>query len=395
MIVEGVGGGGTFAMNQAVHELLKRGGAQPTVAYPGTLDGAAPQGRVRRLFARLTALPTVQRGVQAGMTVMAFPVFPGRSADLRNRWFARRLRPHLRAYDEFVFSNPTVPRVLRHLADRVPALCWVCTTVRDELESQLAGGDLAAARQLRDASWPAREAQERQSFLAASLVLAASDHTAACVRAFAPGANVRTLPLPVDTAVYAPRGGAQHDGPPALLFVAARLNDPRKNAPLLFQAFAQVRREADASLWVVGGEPAPDLVDLCAALGIADRVRFLGRLPRHTDLAPWYRRATLLVVASRQEGYGFPVSEAMACGLPVVSTRCGGPETALAESGAGVLTGQDADSLAAAILDLLADPRRRAAMAQAGVAYARAHLSFEAVGPRFDAARAAVFGRPA
>ena len=79
-------------------------------------------------------------------------------------------------------------------------------------------------------------------------------------------------------------------------------------------------------LKLVGDKPSASLMALSKSLGIESDIEFLDVRPRD-ELVDLYRRATLFVMPSRQEGLGIVVLEAMACGLPVVSTRCGGPET--------------------------------------------------------------------
>jgi len=67
------------------------------------------------------------------------------------------------------------------------------------------------------------------------------------------------------------------------------------------------------------------------------------------DVAAELRKAAVFMLPSRQEGFGIVAAEAMACGLPVVTTPSGGPEELVRDSGAGVVT----KDLATAILQLL------------------------------------------
>ena len=87
-----------------------------------------------------------------------------------------------------------------------------------------------------------------------------------------------------------------------------------------------------------------------------------------------YRRAALVVVPSRHEGFGLPAAEAMACGAPVVATRAGALPELLRVGSGGVLAERDCpESLAQQIAGLLEAPRRRAelgAQGRAGIARA-------------------------
>jgi len=85
------------------------------------------------------------------------------------------------------------------------------------------------------------------------------------------------------------------------------------------------------------------------------------------ELVREYSTARVAVVPSFFEGFGFPASEAMACGLPVIANAAGSlPEVVGSDGSAGVLVPpRDPAALAAAIADVLADPARRAAMGRA------------------------------
>jgi len=96
-------------------------------------------------------------------------------------------------------------------------------------------------------------------------------------------------------------------------------------------------------------------------LGVADRVRFLGRVA-HGELARIYSAADALVLASSREGWANVLLEAMACGTPVVATDVWGTPEVVTERAAGVLMAERAPAaLAAAVRDLFAAPPDRAA----------------------------------
>jgi glycosyltransferase involved in cell wall biosynthesis len=87
-----------------------------------------------------------------------------------------------------------------------------------------------------------------------------------------------------------------------------------------------------------------------------------GRVATET-LVELYRRATLVVVPSRFEGFGLPAAEAMACGTPVVASDAGALPEVVRTGGGGVLVAPDApDALAKAIAGLLDQPEARQAL---------------------------------
>jgi glycosyltransferase involved in cell wall biosynthesis len=142
-----------------------------------------------------------------------------------------------------------------------------------------------------------------------------------------------------------------------LLFVG-RMEPPKDHATLL-RALAEV---PDAQLLLVGDGPARRaLEELARKLGVAARVRFLGR---RDDVPQLLKASDVYVHSSGFEGFGMAVCEAMAAGLPVVVSNVSG--LAQLVSGAGVLfPGGDHEALARELRALLASPERRAALGAA------------------------------
>lgn len=100
-----------------------------------------------------------------------------------------------------------------------------------------------------------------------------------------------------------------------------------KGVDLLLTAFAEAFSDhADVEL-VVGGDGAlrKSLEELAGRLGIAGRVKFLGRISIE-EVSRAMQSADAFVLASRHETFGVVLIEAMATGLPVIATACGGPE---------------------------------------------------------------------
>jgi mannosyltransferase len=95
-----------------------------------------------------------------------------------------------------------------------------------------------------------------------------------------------------------------------------------------------------------------------AAAGLQDRIRFLGELPIE-EVPLWYQRISIYVFASRVEGFGLTMLEAMAAGNAVVATRAGAAEIVITDGENGVLapTG-DVSALAASIEPLMQQPER-------------------------------------
>jgi glycosyltransferase involved in cell wall biosynthesis len=130
-----------------------------------------------------------------------------------------------------------------------------------------------------------------------------------------------------DTTVLA-RAGLPH-GAPYVLYVGSLL--PRKDVPTLIRALASVRRLRPEVCLVLAGPPriedtAPSVILVrqeIERLGVSPAVIVASDLS-DTDLAALYRGATVTVLPSQYEGFGFPIIEAMACGSPVIAaaTSC-------------------------------------------------------------------------
>ena len=174
------------------------------------------------------------------------------------------------------------------------------------------------------------------------------------------GASAALAAQPADADARAARLGL----PPAYLLSLATL-EPRKGLDVLLAALAEPKAP-DLPLLLVGqpGWGGVDPLAEAARLGLAaGRVRVLGRLP-DADLAVVLHRAAALAVPSRAEGFGLPVLEAMAAGVPVVTSDA----PALVEVGGGAATvvPRDDPGALAEALAAVADPAERDRWAAAG-----------------------------
>lgn len=139
-----------------------------------------------------------------------------------------------------------------------------------------------------------------------------------------------------------------------VLVTVGRLVDLKDHVTLI-NAFAKVREDIDVRLYIIGDGPnRKKLESLTQTLGLADDIRFLGWQPNPFALL---KQADIFVLSSRFEGFGNVIVEAMACGLPIISTDCpSGPHEILRGGETGVLVPVgDVDALAQAITTLLSD----------------------------------------
>jgi glycosyltransferase involved in cell wall biosynthesis len=188
--------------------------------------------------------------------------------------------------------------------------------------------------------------------------------------------RVARIPNPV-----APGDRARADLDAKAVIAAGRLNT-QKGFDLLIAAFATVAREApEWRLRIYGSGPEHDRLEAqIDALGLAGRVTLMGRTQH---LGEAMAAASVFALSSRFEGFGMVIVEAMSHGLPVVSFDCPhGPHDIV--GGHGVLVPpEDVGALAAAFLELVRDPARRRALADAS--RRRAHdFDVATIGPDFE-----------
>jgi glycosyltransferase involved in cell wall biosynthesis len=152
------------------------------------------------------------------------------------------------------------------------------------------------------------------------------------------------------------------DGP--IVGIVGRLV-PIKNHVLFLEMAERVSAVRPDVLFVVAGDgELRAVLEAEAARTLGDRVRFLGWT---TDLPTLYAALDIVVMTSLQEGTPVALIEALAAARPVVATEVGGVADVVEHGSNGLLAASgDAEGLAGAVLDLLADDGRRRAMGEAG-----------------------------
>ena len=176
----------------------------------------------------------------------------------------------------------------------------------------------------------------------------------------------RIVPLPLPT--VAPHGARDSPEPrarPLVLMVGSI--EPRKNQLGVLAAAEIVWGEGvDFELLFIGGGGAPQLADLDRGI---QRARGAGRVVSHgrgvsdSELAAAYRDARCVVFPSLQEGYGLPVAEALASGIPVITTAYGSTAEIARSGGCVLVDPRDDDDIARALRMLLTDDAEHARLA--------------------------------
>jgi glycosyltransferase involved in cell wall biosynthesis len=162
-------------------------------------------------------------------------------------------------------------------------------------------------------------------------------------------------------------GGSRSSVP---LVVAVGRLVPVKRFDVLVRALAELRTDLPRLEAVIVGEgyKREELEALQRSLGAEEWLHLPGRIS-DDELVALYRRAWVVASASAREGWGMSLTEASACGTPVVATRIGGHADAVVEGTTGLLVDRDTE-LAVAIGSVLRDEDLRGRLGRGGLAYA-------------------------
>ncbi len=178
--------------------------------------------------------------------------------------------------------------------------------------------------------------QVRRAWEAAGAITAVSPALAANMRDAGLRRDVDIVPNTLDRIFLEPPEPARRAAGVRFLTIAAMR--PGKGLEDVIEAFARIARGLpDATLTVAGDGPIRGKLGAMAAeLGVADRVRLPGELAGHRAVRNTLIESDVFVLASHAETFGVTLIEALACGRPVIATRCGGPES-IVGAGDGLL----------------------------------------------------------
>ena len=180
--------------------------------------------------------------------------------------------------------------------------------------------------------------------------------------------------------------------PENTLIVTNSADTPLKGLRFLLEAVAQIRKNRPIKLTVIGQPKKDGMIEtLVKDLGVGDVVHFTGRIDNE-EFADYYAKSTIAVVPSLYEGFGIPAVEAMACGVPLISTTGGALPEVVGDAGVIVPAG-DAQALAGAITRLLDSPEERKKYARAGLDRANSVFNWERAARKVvDVYREAIHG---
>ena len=180
--------------------------------------------------------------------------------------------------------------------------------------------------------------------------------------------KIFVTPFGVDTAKFTPKKTPSEE---VHVIGTVKTLAPKYGIDTLIKAFAIVANEqSDKELKLVIAGDGPqhaELVNLTISLGIANKCKFLGKIP-HEEVPEVLHSFDIYVALSESESFGVAVLEASACGLPVIVSDAGGLSEVVENGQTGIVVPRhNPESAAKAILSLINSPRMRTQFGQQGI----------------------------
>lgn len=196
----------------------------------------------------------------------------------------------------------------------------------------------------------------RQTLQRVQQVIAVSPSLAREIRDFLPGLSLAVVGNVIKTEFFVPEENIKTESSRAVTrFLSIALLSQQKGLSyLLHAAQILIKRGLTSFELIIGGDgpERPELERLALELGIAPRCRFLGLLTP-AEVRHWMQRCEVFVMPSLHESFCIVLGEAMACGHPVIATRCGGPEYVVTPETGALVEAANPEALAAAMQDFI------------------------------------------
>lgn len=340
--------GGVASKARLMAEHLRAQGHTVTVAH------YAPRGSGADVNRALFGKPSLRRyrcwdGFEAVAVGCRFPWAEAPYYQTSPLW-----RELVAAHERHIAVGGNILPATPFLAAGIPHLIWAASDVMGDRTDRIRA--MPSWRRLYDALAvsPRLRAMEQAVLAGPGRIMGVSRHSLAQL-SVATEAKGGLLAIPVDTEQLQPPAQPPKQG---VAGTAGRHTDPRKNTRLFIDAVAYARRAGHAVTARIAGPADPMLRDYAARAGLDGGVTFLGELDE-TGLADFYRSLDLFVIPSLQEGLNITGLEAFACGVPVVSTRCGGPQDYVRDGETGYLCSFSAADMADKMLKICGERQNR------------------------------------
>ena len=277
---------------------------------------------------------------------------PRRFALPRRMFFTQQWRFHLKALLNAVEYIPDIIHAHCAYPDGRAAIEYGSQTGRPVVIT-VHGSDIKILPKLKS-QW--RQLIAETLTQAAAVIAVSQELRREVLQLGVPADKVCCIPNGVDCQLFSTIGSRQSGKEGWRLLYVGRFVEA-KGLRVLLAALAAVRSQGrDVSLTLIGGHPttgtAQPFLSQVNALNLSEHVSFEDAVPWE-ELPSYMAAADLFVLPSFSEGLTTSLVEAMSCGLPVVATRCGGPEEVVNEEVGRLVAVGDAEDLAAGILAVL------------------------------------------
>ena len=348
-------GGGSLAVNRVLCESAKVLGWDATFLYLSLKNKFS----LKKEYQRWEDVKSISVGY-----IPSTPM-------LRNVIPAWHLRKDIQKFDIYLVGGAGIEPGMWFWLNGKKYICWVSTTIVDEVKSRSFFDELRAKHFSMAFNRlfvpPIDVFFDRKVYKAAFKILTLSRYAAEILEEYdVDTSKVEILPFPVDCTKFRPKDGDKSILPCRYILGVGRVDDLRKNFQFLIRAFAHVSKKIPDVKLVLCGSISPNnpIRRLVIELGLQDSVIFTGFIS-DDELPQYYKHADIFVLTSLQEGLGIVVLEAMASGIPVIATKCGGPEELIVDGYNGFLVPQnDEEQLAGKIISLLLENDLRIGMGQ-------------------------------
>lgn len=339
-------------------------------------------------LAAITDLRAVLRGIPGGRAVSqptGVPVAVAGSGRIAYAWRVFRTVLHGTPCDAVLVQGYGLPAIAANLAARlrrIPCSMLVCSPLAEYYRTRRPAG-----RPFSRLTLAAIEAMAYLNGLIGQRYIVLSAYLEKVVRRYGGRAAVDLIPIyGVDVRHFAPRldraaARAARKLPAGgrIVFSSSRVA-PEKDTDTLVAAFASLVREGLNVYLLSRSGGYEELRRRAAAAGVASRVIATDAVDPRRELPLDYLAADVCVQASREEGLGFSVLEALACGTPVIVSSVGGLVETVRDGETGwTVPPGDAAALARALREALDDPAEAARRAAAGRAIVRQKFDRERV----------------
>ena len=254
----------------------------------------------------------------------------------------------INSHDYHIAVGGTVMISYPLLKANVPHLVWCASTMIEDREDRRAA--MPTLRKVTDKVLIGRvqSIMEREILSGNGIILPVSLHAKDTLLELSPnGKIINIMPIPVDCDELTPDYNATEIG---LIGFAGRISDPRKNIKLLINAVEIAKNEYSNIKLILTGNPHEEIN--------SSAIEFTGVLTRE-KLVKFYKRLDVFVIPSKQEGFGIVGIEAMACGVPVITTPCGGPADYVINNQTGFIADFTPETIAKHIINIINDRKLR------------------------------------